>query len=178
MKAVPRPRLSYANVVSTLALFLALGGGAYAATTLPASSVGRRQIKNNAVNGAKVLDGSLRGADIKESSLARVPSATNAVRALTAAGLDKVTYKSATGGVPGATPGSLANPVATGTVPCNAGQKVMSGGVKVDNPALAFVIDSYPDVANTAWTVRVGNVGAAPVGFTVVAICAPITAAG
>jgi hypothetical protein len=31
-----RPRLTYANVTATLALFLALGGGAYAATSLPA----------------------------------------------------------------------------------------------------------------------------------------------
>ena len=35
-----RPRLSYANVVSTLCLFLLLGGGAYAATKLAKNSVG------------------------------------------------------------------------------------------------------------------------------------------
>ncbi len=37
-------RLTYANVVSTIALFVALGGGAYAVTTLPAGSVGQRQL--------------------------------------------------------------------------------------------------------------------------------------
>jgi hypothetical protein len=37
-------RLSYANVVATLALFIALGGGAYAAFALPADSVGTRQL--------------------------------------------------------------------------------------------------------------------------------------
>ena len=47
-------RPSYANVVSTLALFFALGGGAYAAATLPANSVGPRQIKKNAVERAKI----------------------------------------------------------------------------------------------------------------------------
>jgi hypothetical protein len=178
MSSVHRPRLTYANVTATLALFLALSGGAYAATALPRNSVGRRQIKNNAVNAAKVLDGSLRGADIKESSLTRVPSATNAVHAAAAGAIDKVTYKSATSGVPGVAPGPVVTPVATGTVTCNPGQRVISGGVKVDNPAEAFVIDSYPDVGNTAWTVRVGNAGAPPVGFTVVAVCTAVTAAG
>lgn len=38
------PRLSYANVVATLALFIALGGASYAAVELPANSVGVRQI--------------------------------------------------------------------------------------------------------------------------------------
>jgi len=39
-----RGRVTYANVVATLALFLALGGGAYAAFKLPANSVGTRQL--------------------------------------------------------------------------------------------------------------------------------------
>ena len=34
-----REKLSYANVVATLALFVALGGASYAAVTLPAGSV-------------------------------------------------------------------------------------------------------------------------------------------
>jgi hypothetical protein len=38
-------RLSYANVVATLAPFIALGGGAYAAIKLPANSVGTKQLK-------------------------------------------------------------------------------------------------------------------------------------
>ena len=40
----PIPRLSYVNVVATLALFIALGGASYAAVELPANSVGVRQI--------------------------------------------------------------------------------------------------------------------------------------
>src|SRR6266566_5608160 len=98
-----RPR--YASVVATVALFVALGGGAYAATALPANSVGTRQlkknavvrakIKNNAVNGATVADDSLTGSDIKESSLAQVPSAAAAGHAGSSAAVDKVTYKTA-----------------------------------------------------------------------------------
>ena len=43
-------RLTYADVMATIAVFLALGGGAYAALRLPRNSVGARQIKANAVN--------------------------------------------------------------------------------------------------------------------------------
>lgn len=43
-----RPRLTYANVIASLALFIALGGAAVAAG-LPKNSVGPRQIKKGAV---------------------------------------------------------------------------------------------------------------------------------
>jgi hypothetical protein len=60
-----RPKLTYANVISSICLFLLLaGGGAYAAAKLKANSVGTKQIKNNAVNGSKVADGSLNASDI------------------------------------------------------------------------------------------------------------------
>jgi hypothetical protein len=49
-----RPRLTYANVVATLCLFLILGGGAYAA---------------NEWNGSNIQDGTLTGADIQDLSL-------------------------------------------------------------------------------------------------------------
>ena len=50
-----RPRLSYANVVSTLCLFLLLGGGAaFAASQLPKNSVGPKQIKKGAITPAKL----------------------------------------------------------------------------------------------------------------------------
>ena len=55
---------SYANVISSLALFVALGGVSYAAIQLPANSVGYRQLQKNAVTGAKVRDGSLTAIDI------------------------------------------------------------------------------------------------------------------
>jgi hypothetical protein len=44
-----RPRLSYANVIATIALFLALGGGAYAAATAAKNSVTSRSIKDGQV---------------------------------------------------------------------------------------------------------------------------------
>jgi hypothetical protein len=49
-----RRHLTYANVAATLALFLALGGAAYAATQLPKNSVGTKQLKSGAVTAAKI----------------------------------------------------------------------------------------------------------------------------
>jgi Collagen triple helix repeat (20 copies)/Repeat of unknown function (DUF5907) len=49
-----RGRVTYSNVVATLALFVALGGAGYAATLLPANSVGTRQLRRGAVTLAKI----------------------------------------------------------------------------------------------------------------------------
>ena len=84
-----RRHLTYANVISTLCLFLVLGGGAaFAANKLAKSSVGTEQLKGeavtkgkmapNSVNSKKVVNGSLTGEDIASSTLGKVPSATNA----------------------------------------------------------------------------------------------------
>jgi hypothetical protein len=75
-----RKRLTYANVMSTFAVFLVLGGGAaFAASQLRKNSVGTKQLKKNAVtaakvkngaiNSAKVADGSLTGTDVADGSL-------------------------------------------------------------------------------------------------------------
>jgi hypothetical protein len=62
-------KLSYSNVIATLALFIALSGGAYAATQLPKNSVGSKQLKKGAVTGAKVKKGSLSAASFKPGQL-------------------------------------------------------------------------------------------------------------
>jgi hypothetical protein len=49
-----RSRVTYANVMATIAVFLALGGGAYAAFSLPRNSVGAKQLKKHAVTPSKV----------------------------------------------------------------------------------------------------------------------------
>jgi hypothetical protein len=55
-----RPRLTYANVVATLALFLALGASSYAAVTITG-----RNVKNSSLTGRDVKNNSLTGADVK-----------------------------------------------------------------------------------------------------------------
>jgi len=77
MKSVRR-HLSYANVISTVCLFVLLGGGAYAAARLPAKSVGTAQLKTGAVTAAKIKDGTITGAKVDSHTLGLVPLATNA----------------------------------------------------------------------------------------------------
>lgn len=72
-------RFTYSNVMSTVAVFFALGGaGAMAATHLGKNTVGNSQLKASAVTGAKVKDGTLTGADVNVASLGKVPAAARA----------------------------------------------------------------------------------------------------
>ena len=68
-----RAKLTYANAVATIALFIALGGAAFAATKLPANSVGTKQLKNGAVTGAKVKSGSLLSSNFAQGQLPAGP---------------------------------------------------------------------------------------------------------
>lgn len=61
----PRP----ATVIALVALAVALGGTGYAATLLPAGSVGTAQLKNGAVVSSKVKNGSLQAADFAPGEL-------------------------------------------------------------------------------------------------------------
>jgi hypothetical protein len=74
-----RSKLSYANLTSTLCLFLLLAGGsAYAATQVAKDSIGTPQLKKNSVATGKIRDGAVTGPKIDMSSLGTVPSATHA----------------------------------------------------------------------------------------------------
>jgi hypothetical protein len=64
-----RSRLTFANTMSLIAVFIALGGTGYAAVNLPRNSVGNRQIRNNAVTGGKIKNGSLQAGDFKAGDL-------------------------------------------------------------------------------------------------------------
>jgi hypothetical protein len=59
-----RPRLTFANVMSCVALFVALGGTSYAALT-----IGSGQIKNHSIQGVDVAQNSITGENIKQRSL-------------------------------------------------------------------------------------------------------------
>lgn len=56
-----RPKLTYANVVATIALFgMVAGGGAYAA-----SKIGPKDIAKNAVRSKHIKDGQVKAGDLK-----------------------------------------------------------------------------------------------------------------
>jgi len=59
-----RPRLTYANVTATVAVFLALGGGSYAAI-----SITGKNVKDSSLTGKDIKNSSLTTSDVKNSSL-------------------------------------------------------------------------------------------------------------
>jgi hypothetical protein len=197
-----RLRPSPSMAVAFVALLVALGGTSYAVVRLPANSVGNKQIKRNAVTAgkiransvtsARVLNNSLTGDDIQESSLGKVASAEksdsaakadDAARATTAAGLDRVIYKTVDGTVPAGTPdpadpGNIITATDAKGAFCDSGQRLVGGGVRVSNIDQMAVIDSFPEAGGTIWTARVSNDDTVPHGYTVYAICVPAAAAG
>jgi Collagen triple helix repeat (20 copies) len=64
-------RLTYANLLATLALFVALGGSSYAAVKLAPGSIGNKELRNGAVTSDKVKKGSLQARDFKAGQLPR-----------------------------------------------------------------------------------------------------------
>ena len=95
MLAGLRQRLTYSNVMATIAVFVALGGTSYAVATgsidsreiknntvrskdIRNNSVTSRDLRNNSASGSDVRNDSLTGDDILESSFGTVPSANRA----------------------------------------------------------------------------------------------------
>jgi hypothetical protein len=63
-----RKHLSYANVIASVALFIALGGSAVAAATLTRDSVGAPQIRKDAVRSAEIREETIKLADIGDGA--------------------------------------------------------------------------------------------------------------
>lgn len=92
-----RKRITYANVMSSIAVFLVLGGGAaYAAKKIGSNeikgnsittgkikkeAITASKIKKNSVTTAKIANGAVTGAKINLGSVGTVPNATHAVTA-------------------------------------------------------------------------------------------------
>ena len=70
-----RSRLTYANVMSTVAVFVALGGSSYAALTITG-----RDVKNSSLTYRDLKRNTLGGSRVKESRLGTVPRARNSAR--------------------------------------------------------------------------------------------------
>jgi hypothetical protein len=120
-----RSHLTYANVISTLCLFLLLGGGSAVALTGsntvqsddlgPGAQVKNPDVAANAVGTNKVVDDSLTGTDIDESSLGQVPSST-------------------LGGLGDSSLGSACDPESTSFTTC------ASGGIDLPGPSRVLII--------------------------------------
>jgi hypothetical protein len=78
MIAAVRKRVSYSNVIATMALFIALGGVAVAAG-LPKNSVGANQLKRGAVTAAKIRKQAVNSAKLAPKSVINGKLAENSV---------------------------------------------------------------------------------------------------
>lgn len=74
-----RKRLTYANVMSSIAVFLVLGGSAFAATQLAKNSVGSKQLKKNAVTAAKIKNNAVTAGKLKNGAVTGGKLANGAV---------------------------------------------------------------------------------------------------
>ena len=158
---------SPAMVVACIALAVALGGTSYAATRLPANSVGTKQIKGGAVTGVKVKRDSLTGNQINESRLGRVPAAARATTADRASVSRRDFRQSAATPIP--TSGHV-----RASVGCDAGLVATGGGAKVSDPDVALVVDTNP-LGKAGWEATAGAFSSGTT-LTVYVICAPAAA--
>jgi hypothetical protein len=192
--------LTFPNVVAVLALFVALGGSAYAAGVLPANSVGTPQLKAGSVTSGKVKDGTLKAVDFAKNQLkgpkgspglagptgpaGQVDASQVYTRPLSdarylRAGLVSVVVSTT---LPGDTAGGV-------TATCPAGHQAISGGADSSNIGDVFLTNFGPEVelssvvgvsdglhaAPTAWRAFAANEETGLTHtFKAVVICAPI----
>lgn len=156
-----RKRLTYANVMSSIAMFLVLAGGAaFAATQLPKNSVGAKQLKKGAVKTSKLDAGA-----VKAGKLATDAVKTSRIRAEAVTG-DKIAVASI-----------LNNKIAADAV---TGDKIAADAVT--EPDLADDSVTNTKIASESVTqakLAAGSVGAAQLkNITVVSQTSPSVANG
>ena len=81
-----RRHLTYANVMSSIAVFMVLGGVSYAAATLPRDSVGTKQLRRNSVTHSKMVNGSVGHEELRRRSVTRGALSTDIRSQLSKAG--------------------------------------------------------------------------------------------
>jgi hypothetical protein len=151
-------RPSPAFVVAMIALFVALGGTAGAVATQAVPLAKRALMAEN----AKKLGGQTSAQLTSKAVQQAVQQASAAPGpASTAAGLVVIKTVAAGQVAPGT---SLRTFAAT----CDAGSKVVGGGMSSDGALATF--DSYP-TGDTGWEVVVGNLGSGAANASVYAVC-------
>ncbi|MDX6582542.1 MAG: hypothetical protein QOI10_1726 [Solirubrobacterales bacterium] len=180
---------SYANVMSTLAVFLVVAGGtAFAASSLAPDSVKSKTVKDNSLKsidlkdgkavstddvidgsltGTDIADASLTGDDVDETTLGQVPDSANLQGRGAASFLSSSVYKaeSALGAGTALGDGTFYIDEA-----CDPGDVLLSGGPANVNPT-STMVESFPTPGGTnAWRARI-NKNAQNDNFSVVVLC-------
>jgi hypothetical protein len=121
-----RGHLTFANCVSVIALFIALGGAGYAAMRPPKNSVGSAQIKKAAITGVKIKDGSIGSADLSPAVRAQLDKAgtPGAVGSQGPPGPQGTAGSMGTNGAPGSNAASIVFGNSDFALPASAGSSV------------------------------------------------------
>ena len=177
-----RERMTFANTVSLIAVFVALGGTSYAAVKIPRNSVGSAQIKTGGVGSGDVKNGALRAVDFRAGELPQGPAGPAGAQgekgdkgdtgAVGGFGQSTVQFEQAAAAL-------ADNSSASYDVHCPAGMQGISGGARGDATDSEFtnVTSSRPKISETnsgapvdggtfnGWRVTVLNpTGGAPPG--------------
>lgn len=134
-----RGKLTYANVMATIAVFIALGGTGYAA-----AKINGKNIKASTVAGKALKKNTLTGREIRESKLGKVPSAASAdsaLAALTASSAAVATTATSAGSVGGASVTPIKK-VAPATVTPSISQLFKVGAITIE--ASCSVANDFP----------------------------------
>ena len=186
MSSKLRQHLSYANVVSTLCLFVLLGGTAYAAVQLQRNSVKSRHIApgavrksdlaRNAVTSSKVRNRSLRARDFG----GRLPSGGRGSRG--PRGLRGRTGPRGLRGTPGLSALQLVSSGSPGgasvdqsaTASCPSGKVAISGGTETTAGGDVVAVASRRTGDGGGWTARWQDTNGGGFTGTVTVLCARV----
>jgi hypothetical protein len=146
-----RGRVTYANVVATLALFIALGGTSVAAVQLGRNSVKAKQIAPGAVGTSEVKNGGLKAVDFAKGQLPL-------------SGLRNLVVRQFSTTVPGTCTEAGIPP--TTLYFCNANEPTVTATCEAGEVPI-YASGGAPE-----------PVGSAPTGFKIPVIAGPGTAAG
>jgi collagen triple helix repeat protein len=187
---------SPALILSTAALFVSLGGGAYASGALAPHSVGARELKSNAVTSIAVKDRSLRAADFAAGELPAGPKGDKGDTG--PRGPQGDAGPAGAKGDPG-DQGPKGDPGVTGThvvaatttiangagkhnsVNCDAGETAIGGGghIGTNNRAGTLISRNEPVIdANgkpVGWVIIAGNLSGDEQELVTYAICAKVS---
>jgi hypothetical protein len=175
-------------VLATTALAFALAGtGIAAVTALPPNSVGKAQLKKDAVLSGKIKDGDVRSQDIANSTII-----TQDVRNGT---LLRADFRS--GQLPAGPPGPPGPPGVSGlqradvstatdsgspksvSATCPAGKRAIGGGARVSGGGSSEVsiTDSFPEADGSRWNTRAVEVNTTQASWvlTAFAVCATVS---
>jgi hypothetical protein len=152
---------TFSNAVSALALFVALGGTAYAVDNL---KIGTKQLKAGAVTTSKIADGAVTGAKLDDASLGPVPSALSATHADTAAHADGATHADTADNATHAGTADSATHAGTADSATHAGTADnATHAAAADNATHAAAADNATHAATAENATTVGGIG--PAGF-------------